>query len=170
MAGFRRGAGCSRRLTRCKPVQEVRLFPGGSHLCVLPGALRRRKTCASTDQGTLPHDPCGSSIPPDPPSLGAFAPITSGPPQTLKAAEPLVGLGPRSAAGSCEPRRGQETLRSSPAGFSSRSGSLPAPPLGNVDRAIAEQTPAFIDSRSGLSHQPNISVRVGIPLKRLAGG
>lgn len=30
--------------------------------------------------------------------------------------------------------------------------------------------PAFIESRSGLSHQPNISVRVCIPLKRLAGG
>jgi len=30
--------------------------------------------------------------------------------------------------------------------------------------------PAFIESRSGLSHQPNISVRVCIPLERLAGG
>jgi len=81
-------------------------FPGRSAL------LRSRQErfaedllSLSLNEDTPPYDPFGSSIPADPLSLRAFAPDSSGPPQTSGAAEPLLRLGPRSAAGPCGPQR-----------------------------------------------------------------
>jgi hypothetical protein len=62
-----------------------------------------------------------------------------------------------------------ETLRSSPTGPPACSGIPFRSPFRDLPGAIPDRIPVFIELRSGLSRQPNISVRVGIPLARLAG-
>jgi hypothetical protein len=170
MAGFRRRAGPSDRAFRFDPVWLARFSVAGPHCCFPAKSASPRVAFALLRQVTPPCDPFGSPVLPDPPSLGAFAPDSSGSPLTSAAAEPLLGLGPRFAAGPCGPQRIRRL--SVPLQPDSRPGPKPG-------RRVLSETPdgpsrgglpAFIDSRSGLSHQPNISVRVGIPLKRLAGG
>jgi hypothetical protein len=123
-----------------------------------------------TDQGTPPDDPFGSPIPPDPPSpwLSLTAPA-----DRLKPSErqnrPLGWDRASSHA-----LANHDGARDSPL-ISSRALSPFRIPSGASFRSrrsghCRAGIPAFIDSRSGLSHQPNISVRVGIPLKRFAGG
>lgn len=135
-----------------------------------PGVPRRRLASAFPRPGYSTLRPFRAVHTAGPAVAGDFRSRFQRIASNLRSGEPFLGLGPRSAVGSCEPQQSKRlSVHLQPE----------ASPVPDSDQRSLSETstgpsrslpPAFIDSRIGLSHQPNISVRVCIPLARLAGG
>ena len=159
-AGFRRGVVPSRRPTRCNPGRMAGL-PTGRMAFLLSGQERFTRDCFRfPGRGHSALRSFRTVRTAGPAVLKACAFIQSGSPRPSGRAVPFLGGGPHSTSTfSGRNGAGDSPLFSSPAPFPfvvSNRRPLSVSPAG----PFAGDFRTFIDLRSGLSRQPNASVRV----------